>query len=96
VAIVMMSTAFLLLTGYYLLKTARKPMILLQGGAEVKQYAAAAQAVLLVAVVRGYSWLAKRVGRSRLLTTVFRAHQRPRESSWTDLRVNGRFLGPPP
>jgi AAA family ATP:ADP antiporter len=71
VAIVMMSTAFLLLTGYYLLKTAREPMILLQGGAEVKQYAAAGQAVLLVAVVRGYSWLAKRVGRTRLLTTVF-------------------------
>jgi|HubBroStandDraft_5_1064220.scaffolds.fasta_scaffold65774_1 AAA family ATP:ADP antiporter len=71
VAIVMMSTAFLLLTGYYLLKTAREPMILLQGGAEVKQYAAAGQALLLVAVVRGYSWLASRVGRTRLLATVF-------------------------
>jgi AAA family ATP:ADP antiporter len=71
VAIVMMSTGFLLLTGYYLLKTAREPMILLQGGAEVKQYAAAGQAILLVGVVRGYSWLAKRVGRTRLLTTVF-------------------------
>ena len=38
-------TAFLLLTAYYLLKTVREPLILLQGGAEVKLYARAAQTV---------------------------------------------------
>lgn len=64
-------TVFLLLTAYYLLKTAREPLILLHGGAEVKQYAAAGQALLLVAVVRAYSALARRVGRQRLIVTVY-------------------------
>ena len=60
-------TVFLLLTGYYLLKTAREPLILLHGGAEVKQYAAAGQALILIVVVRAYSALARRVGRQRLI-----------------------------
>jgi AAA family ATP:ADP antiporter len=64
-------TVFLMLTAYYLLKTAREPLILLHGGAEVKQYAAAGQAGLLVIVVNAYSALAKRVGRQRLLATVY-------------------------
>jgi AAA family ATP:ADP antiporter len=64
-------TAFLLLTAYYLLKTAREPLILLHGGAEVKQYAAAGQALILVVVVNGYSALARRVGRQRLIATVY-------------------------
>lgn len=62
---------FLLLTGYYLLKTAREPLILLHGGAEVKQYAAGGQALLLLFVVQGYSALARRMGRQRLTTTVY-------------------------
>jgi ATP:ADP antiporter, AAA family len=68
---VMTLAVFLLLTGYYLVKTAREPLILLHGGAEVKQYAAAGQAALLVGVVQGYSWLAKRVGRARLIAIVY-------------------------
>jgi AAA family ATP:ADP antiporter len=64
-------TVFLLLTAYYLLKTAREPLILLHGGAEVKQYAAAGQAILLVGVVNAYSALARRVGRQRLIATVY-------------------------
>ena len=64
-------TVFLLLTGYYLLKTAREPLILLHGGAEVKQYAAAGQALILIVVVRAYSALARRVGRQRLIATVY-------------------------
>jgi ATP:ADP antiporter, AAA family len=64
-------TVFLLLTAYYLLKTAREPLILLHGGAEVKQYAAAGQALLLVVVVNAYSALARRVGRQRLIATVY-------------------------
>jgi AAA family ATP:ADP antiporter len=63
--------AFLLLTAYYLLKTVREPLILLQGGAEVKLYARAAQAVIMVGVVHVYGELARRVGRVRLLTIVF-------------------------
>src|SRR6478735_7269666 len=64
-------TTFLLLTAYYLLKTVREPLILLQGGAEVKLYARAAQAVLMVGVVHAYGELARRVGRIKLLTSVF-------------------------
>src|SRR5579863_6918439 len=71
IAVALTATGFLLLTAYYLVKTAREPLILLHGGAEVKQYAAAGQALLLVGVVRAYSWLAGRVGRRRLLVTVF-------------------------
>jgi ATP:ADP antiporter, AAA family len=64
-------TTFLLLTAYYLLKTVREPLILLQGGAEMKLYARAAQAVLMVGVVHLYGELARRVGRIRLLSIVF-------------------------
>ena len=67
----MTATAFLLLTAYYLLKTVREPLILLQGGAEVKLYARAGQAVLMVGVVHLYSELARRVGRTKLLSIVF-------------------------
>jgi ATP:ADP antiporter, AAA family len=70
-ASLMTLTVFLLLTAYYLLKTAREPLILLHGGAEVKQYAAAGQALLLVVVVRAYSALASRVGRQKLIATVY-------------------------
>ena len=64
-------SAFMLLTAYYLLKTVREPLILLQGGAEVKLYARSAQAVLMVGVVHLYGELARRVGRMKLLTIVF-------------------------
>jgi AAA family ATP:ADP antiporter len=71
VALAMTASGFLLLTSYYLVKTAREPLILLHGGAEVKQYAAGGQALLLVGVVRAYSWLAARTGRRLLLVSVF-------------------------
>src|SRR5438445_8716947 len=64
-------SAFLLLTAYYLLKTVREPLILLHGGAEVKLYLRAAQAVIMVGVVHVYGELARRVGRARLLEVVF-------------------------
>lgn len=70
-AVVMTLAVFLLLTAYYLLKTAREPLILLHGGAEVKSYAAAGQAMLLLVVVQAYSQVAQRVGRLRLLTIVY-------------------------
>ncbi len=70
-AVVLSSIAFLLLTAYYLLKTAREPLILLHGGAEVKSYASAGQAALLVLVVRAYGSVAKRFGRVRLLGVVY-------------------------
>jgi AAA family ATP:ADP antiporter len=71
VVTVMTLAAFLLLTAYYLLKTVREPMILLQGGAEVKLYARAGQAVIMVVFVHFYGELARKVGRTKLLLIVF-------------------------
>lgn len=70
-ASVLTLTVFLLLMAYYFLKTAREPLILLQGGAEVKSYAAAGQSLLLLLVVPAYSALARRVGRMKLLGGVY-------------------------
>src|ERR1700759_606868 len=70
-AAVMTLTVFLLLLGYYLLKTAREPLILLHGGAEGKSYAAAGQSLLLIVVVRVYASLARRVGRMMLVGGTF-------------------------
>jgi AAA family ATP:ADP antiporter len=62
--------SFLLLMSYYLLKTVREPLILTQGGAEVKAYSAALQALLLLGIVPAYGALASRVSRIRLITWV--------------------------
>jgi ATP:ADP antiporter, AAA family len=70
VALVLTLNVFVLLTAYYLLKVAREPLILTGGGAEVKSYAAAGQAVLLIAVTTGYGALARRCTRMRLITWV--------------------------
>jgi AAA family ATP:ADP antiporter len=69
--VVLTVTVFLLLTAYYLLKTAREPLILLHGGAEVKSYASAGQAVLLLGFVQLYGWVARKVGKMRLLLGVY-------------------------
>ena len=60
----------MLLGAYYMLKTAREALILSQGGAEVKSYSSAGQAVLLLAIVPLYGVLASRVTRIRLVTGV--------------------------
>ena len=44
---------FLVLAAYYMLKTAREVFILTEGGAEVKSYSSAGQAVLLLFLVPG-------------------------------------------
>jgi AAA family ATP:ADP antiporter len=61
---------FLLLGAYYMLKTAREALILTQGGAEVKSYSAAGQALVLLAIVPLYGAFASRVRRVRLVTGV--------------------------
>jgi ATP:ADP antiporter, AAA family len=71
VTVVILSlNVFVLLTCYYVLKVVREPLILLGGGAELKAYASAGQAVLLLAVIPAFGWLSNRVGRLRLLTTM--------------------------
>ena len=63
-------SVFLLLTAYYVLKTVREPLILLAGGAELKSYAAAAQALALIGYVPLYGWAAQKLPRQRFLAAV--------------------------
>ncbi len=69
-ALVLAATIFLLLTAYYLLKVIREPLILLGGGAEVKAYAAAGQALLLIPVLKAHAAIARRVGRLKLIAII--------------------------
>ena len=68
--LLMAVNVFLLLGSYYLLKTTREALILVEGGAEIKSYSAAGQALLLLLVVPAFGWLSARVGRIKLITTV--------------------------
>jgi AAA family ATP:ADP antiporter len=70
-ALLMLVNVFLLLICYSVLKTAREPLILLGGGAEVRSYAAAGQAVVLMGFVPLYSWFATKVNRAKLLVGVY-------------------------
>ncbi len=69
-ALLMTATMMLLLGAYYLLKTAREQFILSEGGAEVKSYASAGQALLLLGIVPAYGVLASRVNRTQLVQWV--------------------------
>jgi ATP:ADP antiporter, AAA family len=66
-AVLLTADLTVLLGGYYLLKTVRESLILAQGGAEVKAYSSAAQAILLFVVVPIYGWIATRMNRNQLL-----------------------------
>jgi AAA family ATP:ADP antiporter len=60
----------LILGAYYMLKTAREVFILSEGGAEVKSYSAAGQALLLLVLVPAYGAFASRVNRVQLVQWV--------------------------
>ena len=62
---------FLILTAYYVMKPVREVLILDQpGGAELKSYAYAAQALVLFAAVPLYGALATHLPRRRLINIV--------------------------
>ena len=68
---------FLILAAYYMLKTAREVFILGEGGAEVKSYSSAGQALLLLVLVPVYGAFASRVNRIQLVqwvTLFFASH----------------------
>jgi AAA family ATP:ADP antiporter len=69
-ALLLTLVMFLLLSSYYMLKTAREVFILSGGGAEVKSYASAGQALLLLLLVPAYGAFAARVRRSTLISCV--------------------------
>ncbi len=65
-ALLMFLNLFLLLLGYYVLRTVREPLIL-ASGAEVKSYASAGQALALIGFVPLYGWFSSKVDRRRLI-----------------------------
>src|SRR5689334_21940599 len=69
-ALLLIANLFFLLTGYLIIKTVREPLILTGGGAEVKTYASAGQALLLFLVVPAYGFLASKINRIRLVTWI--------------------------
>jgi AAA family ATP:ADP antiporter len=69
-AALMLVNIFLLLICYSIIKIVREPLILLGGGAEVRSYTAAGQALVLMGYVPLYSWVASRVDRVKLLVGV--------------------------
>jgi AAA family ATP:ADP antiporter len=69
-AVLLAANVFALLAFYYILKTVRESLILSEGGAEVKSYAAAGQALLLLVVIPAYGAVAARVNRVRLISGV--------------------------
>jgi AAA family ATP:ADP antiporter len=76
-ALLLTANVLLLLGSYYLLKTAREPLILTEGGASVKAYSSAGQAALLMLLVPLYGMVGARVNRLKLvvgLTLFFASH----------------------
>ena len=69
-ALLLAANVFLLLAAYYILKTVREALILTEGGAEIKAYSSAGQALLLLLIIPAYGVLASKVKRDRLITFV--------------------------
>ncbi|HWN19267.1 MAG TPA: MFS transporter [Gemmatimonadales bacterium] len=69
-ALLLTLNIFLLLAAYYIIKPLREALILSSEGAEVKSYAAAGQAIMLLGLVPAYGLLADRLPRRGLLNAV--------------------------
>ena len=68
--LLMFVNLFLLLVSYYIIRPVRDAMILATGGAVAQSYAAAGQALLLMAFIPLYSWFASRTNRVKLIVGV--------------------------
>ena len=62
-ALLLGAYVFVILESYYILKTVREALILSEGGAEIKAYSSAAQAILLLMIIPIYGRFASRVNR---------------------------------
>lgn len=69
-ALLLALNVFLILMAYYIIKPVRDALILSAKGPEMKSYLGAAQAILLIFVVKAFSRLASRVPRHLLITWV--------------------------
>jgi AAA family ATP:ADP antiporter len=68
--LLMLLNLFLLMVGYYIMKTVREALILAEQGAAVKSYSAAGQALLLMGFIPLYGWFSSRVDRVKLVVGV--------------------------
>jgi ATP:ADP antiporter, AAA family len=68
--LLLMVNVFLLLTAYYIIKPVREALILGGPGAEMKSYAGALQALMLLFIIPLYSAFASRTNRIRLINGV--------------------------
>ncbi len=91
--LLLLANIFLILAGYYVCKTVREPLILAGGGAEVKSYAAAGQALVLMGFIPLYSWFASRVDRMRLITGVLLFFIVNLELFWLGAKAGIPYLG---
>jgi AAA family ATP:ADP antiporter len=91
--LLLLSNIFLILAGYYVCKTVREPLILASGGAEVKSYAAAGQALVLMLFVPLYGWFASKVDRSRLIYGVTLFFIINIELFWLGAQLGVPYLG---
>lgn len=91
--LLLLSNIFLILAGYYVCKTVREPLILASGGAEVKSYAAAGQALVLMLFVPLYGWFASKVDRSRLIYGVTLFFIINIELFWLGAKLGVPYLG---
>lgn len=66
-AVLMALNIFVVLVAYYVIKTVREPLILTTGGAELKAYASAVQALVLMVAVPVYSYFESRTETARLV-----------------------------
>jgi AAA family ATP:ADP antiporter len=92
-SLLLLTNIFVMMAGYYICKTVREPLILISGGAAIKSYASAGQAVLLMAFVPLYGWFASRVDRMRLLLGVSLFFIVNLELFWLAGRAGAPFIG---
>jgi ATP:ADP antiporter, AAA family len=92
-SIILMANVLLLLVAYYVLKTVREPLILASGGAQLKAYATAAQALLLIGFVPVYSALTKRLKRMQLITATLLFYAAVFILFWVLAKIGVPYLG---
>lgn len=92
-SLILMANVLLLLVAYYVLKTVREPLILASGGAQLKAYATAAQAVLLIGFVPAYSALTKRMKRMQLITATLVFYAGVFVLFWVLAKIGVPYLG---
>jgi ATP:ADP antiporter, AAA family len=91
--LLMLLNIFLILAGYYVCKTVREPLIFASGGAELKSYTAAGQALVLMLFIPLYGWFASKVDRARLIYGVTLFFILNLELFWLGAKLGVPYLG---